>query len=115
MDRQPTPIPADRPLGEVVDDHEDVGFDGQFKAEPGAQIRCLTCNVAGPATAHRADLVTRLEGASDPADMAIVVPLVCPSCGTKGTLIANYGPEASADEADVLVALDRSTPGRTHS
>jgi hypothetical protein len=51
--------------------------------------------------------VARLEGASDPADLAIVIPLQCPHCGTDGALIAGYGPEASQAEADVLTAMPR--------
>ncbi len=50
---------------------------------------------------------TRLEGQSDPADMAVVVPLECPNCGSRGTLILDDGPDASAEEADVLTELSR--------
>ena len=42
--------------------------------------------------------------------MAIVVPVRCPHCDTTGTLVLRYGPEASADEADLLLAL-RRRPG----
>jgi hypothetical protein len=86
------------------------GFDGQFRAQPNAQIECLTCRTTTPAEALDANDMTRLEGESDPADMAMVIALQCPACGAAGTLILNYGPDASAEEADVLAALDR-TPG----
>ena len=52
--------------------------------------------------------MTRLEGASDPADQLIVVPLACPVCGARGTFVAHYGPEASLEEADVLAVLSRA-------
>ena len=52
---------------------------------------------------------TRLEGASDPADMSLVVPLDCPDCGARGVLVLRYGPEASMEEADVLAVLDLHT------
>jgi hypothetical protein len=84
------------------------GFDGQFRAEEGGQIRCLTCRQMVAANDMHANDMTRLEGESDPADMAMVIRMRCPACGTGGTLILNYGPDASAEEADVLAALDRS-------
>ena len=59
--------------------------------------------------------MTRLEGESDPADMAMVVKLACPACGTAGTLILNYGPDASAEEADVLVAIERTPTAEGHA
>ena len=55
-----------------------------------------------------ADHSTRLEGASDPADMMMVVPTTCPECGARGSLILHYGPAASAEEADVMAALSRT-------
>ena len=47
----------------------------------------------------------RLEGASDPDDMAAVVALTCPNCQAKVVLVLKYGPDATAEEADVLLAL----------
>jgi hypothetical protein len=104
---EPAPLPVDTPLREVTDAATDAGHDGQFQALDGAVIRCLTCDHRFPASAESADDMTRLEGASDPADLAIVIPLRCPGCGTHGVLVANYGPEASEAEADVLTAMPR--------
>src|ERR1700712_1735664 len=98
-------------LTDVSRQLDDQGFDGQFRAQPDAQIECLTCHRATSATDLDANDMRRLEGESDPADMAMVIALRCPACGTGGTLIVNYGPDASAEEADVLAALDR-TPGQ---
>jgi len=39
------------------------------------------------------------------ADMLVVAPLTCPHCGARGSLVLNYGPESTAEEADVLLAL----------
>jgi hypothetical protein len=52
----------------------------------------------------------RLEGASDPADMLAAVAATCPTCGTRGVLVANYGPEAMIEDADVLRALESPPP-----
>ena len=44
----------------------------------------------------------RLEGASDPADMMLVVAVRSRQGGRQGVVITPYGPNASAGEADVL-------------
>lgn len=106
----PSPAPTDTPLAEVVDTLDTDGWAGQFRAVEGARVQCLTCRAVVAAERIGADEVTRLEGESDPADMALVVPLRCPRCGTPGTLVLAYGPNASAEEADVLGALDRHRP-----
>ncbi len=98
---------ADTSLSSVMNDFDAVGHDGQFVAREGALLLCLTCHEELPAAGQNADDMRRLEGASDPADMVMVVPVRCPHCGTAGTLTAHYGPEASAEEAEVLLALDR--------
>ncbi len=95
-------------LSDITDALDGDGYDGQFRAEDKERVRCLSCRSALHASTLRADEVTRLEGESDPADMVIVIPLVCPVCGVAGTLIANYGPEASAAEAEVLRAFQRT-------
>jgi hypothetical protein len=37
--------------------------------------------------------------------MVIVLAFACPVCGAEGTLVLHYGPEATAEEADALMAL----------
>ena len=94
-------------LGNVLSSLEGEGFHGQFVARDGAEVECTNCKTRTPAQemagAHR---LRRLEGASDPADMLAVAALTCPSCGTKGTLVLNYGPEASPTDDEVLRYLD---------
>jgi hypothetical protein len=102
--------PADTPLVDVVDDLDRAGFEGQFRAVAGASVECLTCHTVTAAAAIVADDVTRLEGASDPADEMLVVPVRCPACGRAGTLVLGYGPDSSAEDSDVVLAL-RRTPG----
>ncbi len=99
--------PTDTPLGDVVDDLSGEGFGGQFRSEEGARIRCLTCQQTFDASSIEADEVTRLEGVSDPADMTMVVPVTCPNCDTSGTLVLGYGPDASAEDSDVVRSLSR--------
>lgn len=87
------------------------GFEGQFAARPGATVVCFTCRTASPAADVHVEALRRMEGASDPADMLAVVALVCPHCGARGTAALGYGPDASFDDAEVLIALEDSREG----
>jgi hypothetical protein len=58
-----------------------------------------------PASAIVVHELRRLEGASDPADMLAVAAIACPACGTRGTLVLTYGPEATAGDDAVLSHL----------
>lgn len=68
-------------------------------------VRCEGCGETVAAGSIEVDSLVRLEGASDPADMAAVVAGRCPGCAERGLLVLTYGPEASAADADVLRAL----------
>lgn len=100
--------PHDDPLQAVIEQMAAGEEQGQFQTGKGATILCLTCRNRFGAESQHADDVARLEGASDPSDMAMLVPVRCPHCSTAGTLVLRYGPEASADEAELVLALDRS-------
>jgi hypothetical protein len=93
-------------LGEVVDDFARDGFRGSFRTAPGSRVTCLACRSMLEAAALRPVSMRRLEGASDPADMLAVAALVCPVCSARGTLVLGYGPEATAEDSDVLQVLD---------
>jgi hypothetical protein len=105
---EPSPNPTDTPLSVVTTDLAEQGYGGQFAVRENGRVECLTCHETAEANRHHADEVTRLEGVSDPDDMVMVAPLRCFSCGTKGTLVLGYGPEASAEDSDVILALDRT-------
>jgi len=104
----PAPTAVDATLSED-------GLNGEFEPLAGGFIRCRTCDTTSPASEQSADEVTRLEGASDPADMQIVVPVRCPHCGTHGTLVMGYGPEATTADVDVLAAMPRTPREATTS
>ena len=108
---EPDPTnPADTALGEVLGHLEAEGDGGQFRAVDSGEVQCLTCRTVFDAS-DLASEVTRLEGASDPADMVMVVPAKCPSCHTDGTLVLGYGPDASAEDSEVVRAMtSRSRP-----
>jgi hypothetical protein len=91
-------------LSSLLDDLGALGFTGQFDVHGGG-VRCLRCRVTTATPAVAVEDLRRLEGASDPADMLAVVALRCPHCGTRGTLVLNYGPEATPEDAEVLGLL----------
>ncbi len=99
--------PMDTPLLAVLRRYEQDGYTGQFDAREGAIVHCFSCGSDGPATTCRHGAVRRLEGASDPADMLAVIPVRCPECDVLGVVVANYGPEATVADAEVLTALER--------
>jgi hypothetical protein len=68
-------------------------------------VRCESCGQTSPADELAVDELCRVEGASDPDDMAIVVAFTCPHCDARDALVLKYGPEASAADVDVLTAL----------
>ena len=109
-DDAPTGSVADRSQVEVEHHLQQDGFGGQFGARkvPG----CSASPATGSSTRRRstADRARRVEGESDPSDMAILVPATCPHCGTAGTLVLQFGPMASAEESDVLAALPGCRP-----
>ena len=39
-----------------------------------------------------------------------IAALVCKRCGARGTLIANYGPEATEEDVEVLLGLQGLEP-----
>jgi hypothetical protein len=103
-----TDAPTDTPLITVLHHFDADGFSGQFQAVEGPAVRCLTCHTDSPISNIEANRIVRLEGASDPADMLAVIPVICPACGARGTLVSNFGPEATVEEAELLTALDRT-------
>lgn len=104
-------MPADPSLVAVLAELDADGWSGQTMPLEGGRIRCLTCREEFGAEQVSADHVRRLEGASDPGDMVIVVPVTCPNCATQAVLVAHFGPDASPEDSDVVAALDRSEAG----
>lgn len=96
-----------RTQSEVEGDLGEQGYSGQFGAREGGQVLCFSCRHEFPALELDATDASRVEGESDPADMAIVVPVTCPVCGVSGSLSLQYGPGAGEAESEVVAALNR--------
>ncbi|MBW3536624.1 MAG: hypothetical protein KY395_02485 [Actinobacteria bacterium] len=95
---------------DMVSKLEESGYTGQFAVSQEGQLRCLTCDTNVDPELIEPDSFLRVEGASDPDDMAAVAAITCPNCNAKGTVVLKYGPEASPEDAHVLSALG---PGPT--
>ncbi len=100
-------------LLDVLGEFAAEGFTRQFMARgPDAgtgagRIDCTSCQTTFDAGAPDVFELRRLEGASDPDDMLAVVALTCPNCSARGSLVLNYGPVATPDDAAALLGLDR--------
>jgi len=91
----------------VLDRATAAGYVAVFEPETGAALRCGACDAVSEANTFERQWQNRLEGASDPDDMAQVSGLVCPACGARGTFVSLFGPGAGTDAADVMVALPK--------
>jgi hypothetical protein len=101
-------VPSDNTAEQaVLIAYAEQGYTAWLWSKPGGRILCGACRQMSPASAYEIGLQRRLEGASDPADMQLVIGATCPSCGAKGVLSLHYGPTAGEEDADVLVALPR--------
>jgi hypothetical protein len=100
-----------RGLDEILDALAEDGFTCSMTPLVGGNVRCGECGQPSPAGDYAVAALRRTEGASDPGDMSAIAALTCPNCGTKGTVVLRFGPEAGEPDEDVLAALDR--PGDT--
>lgn len=99
-------------LGAIIAAAEEQGFASEFEvpdedddvAAPDA-VRCLSCDESAPAAEFVRAWSSRLEGASNPADMVHVSALTCPRCGAGGVFITPFGSTASIRQTAVLHAL----------
>lgn len=109
MNDQPDDMsPSDNTtMTRVLQELGDEGWKGQLVTVAGGSVRCTKCDTVTPAADLKVDAERRMEGASDPDDMSLVIAAECPSCHTRSTLVLGYGPAASDDDGDVVVALQR--------
>ena len=91
---------------EVLKDFEEAGFTGDFGAREEAMVLCFACRTEVPANEVQLEKLCRVEGASDPDDMAAIAAVLCGTCGQKGTLVLHYGAEATPEENEVLRDLE---------
>ncbi|HEX2576815.1 MAG TPA: hypothetical protein VHK88_10740, partial [Aquihabitans sp.] len=82
------------------------GYDADLRPRGDAgEVVCSACGTVTPAGGLEEREERRLEGASDPADMVLVVGARCPACQARGALVLGYGPDASAEDSAVVSQL----------
>lgn len=109
-DRLPAGSPGNVTLVDVLRTLSEAGYDTDFFVQDDGNVCCGRCRACQPPEGLALDGVRRLEGASDPADMAAVLAVRCDACGSRGTAVVRFGPEASAGEAILLTGLDDQRP-----
>ncbi len=105
-------------LMEILEELRGLGFEEQFVAQLGGSIKCVSCSFVFDAAELVVSGYRRIEGASDAADMNLVVWGTCPGCATGGVLTLGYGPNASIEDEATLENLeldDAREPGATPS
>jgi hypothetical protein len=89
---------------ELLRDYAAAGYDAEMNVTREATVHCSACGKDYAPRNIKLDSVRRMEGASDPDDMQVVVALLC-QCGAKGAVVLGYGPNASAEDGDVFAGL----------
>jgi len=102
----PPPGPGDTGLAEILDGLRRSGYAGDFLVDEDGSVRCRVCGTSVGAERVPLDGLRRVEGASDPGDMAAVLAVRCRTCGEQGTAVVRYGPEAGPGDAALLLAID---------
>jgi hypothetical protein len=110
MTDDPVSVAGGRTLTEVLAVLEARGYTGHMGSRPGGRIVCFSCHNGADVHEYRLGTLARTEGASDPDDMLAVAGLICLRCGARGTLIANFGPETTEEDAVVLRQLEGLVP-----
>jgi hypothetical protein len=103
------PVPAasgDITLVGLIGELRAGGFGGDMFVTEDALVRCGACRHDAPPAEFELHAIRRIEGASDPADEAAVLALTCRVCGSRGTAVVRYGPEAGPQDAEVLRAVE---------
>lgn len=90
----------------VLGEAADAGFRDQIMVTDDGELRCTKCDTTVPVDEFEVAGFRRLEGASDPADMLIVIWGTCAGCGSGGVATIGYGPNAGPADSKVLDALD---------
>lgn len=89
-----------------INDLRDQGYGADFVVGERGVVRCTKCRHEEQPGDLDVDVFRRLEGASEPDEMSAILAITCRECGTKGIVMVGYGPNASPDEGDLLLAID---------
>ncbi len=97
-------------LVEVLEDLRVLGFTHDVQVDERGRLCCRQCGTCVDAADMELLELRRLEGASDPSDMAAVLGVRCSGCGALGAAVVRYGPEAGPGDEVVLRHLPDHRP-----
>lgn len=83
-------------------DLEGEGYTAEFRVVEGGAVACPGCGEEREPEQLDVEAIARYEGVSDPDDEQSDLGVRCTVCDTRGILTTAYGPDASADEGEVL-------------
>jgi hypothetical protein len=112
------PMGGEATITEVLEGYANGGFASSFIVTDDCALECVECGTASAPDRFKMSSLRRLEGMSDPADMVAVVAITCPVCGSRGTSILGFGPNATEQDSTVLSKLrdhraDTAAPGNS--
>ena len=97
--------PADVTMVQVLAELAQQGYTTEFCVDADGSLCCRVCGICAGSGAAQVQSFRRLEGASDPGDMAAVLAVRCGACNSRGTAVVRYGPEAGPGDAALLQGL----------
>lgn len=100
------PDEADESAVSVLQDFANEGWATNHIVRSGGVIECGACGEQSSADRWLVGAQHRIEGASDPDALQLVVGVSCPHCEEQGALVLAYGPNASTDESDLMLQLE---------
>lgn len=104
-------VPSDNAtIHELLESLDELGYRGQFTPLDAGHLECSICGSSVGTTDLDVTLARRVEGASDPDDMATLYAARCPVCQGGGTMILGYGVNAPELDGDISRQLHGLAP-----
>ncbi|MGB3736595.1 MAG: hypothetical protein WA964_16665 [Ilumatobacter sp.] len=90
----------------VLAEFAEAGWGENHVVRAGGDIECGRCGETAAADRWTAQAQHRIEGASDPDALQLVVGLECPNCEARGAIVIGYGPNGSDEDGEIVMNLD---------
>lgn len=95
---------------EILNEFRRRGHHTDMRVVTGGEFHCESCGRSFPPEQTELLRLRRIEGASDPADLAVVAGIRCAGCGAAGVVVMQFGPQADiAHETALRRVEDRRT------
>lgn len=98
--------PGDTAVTTVLEQLAGAGYGEDLRpAPPPASLHCGACGSVSAVDSFGDTWARRLEGASDPDDMVLVLAARCPVCGHGGSVVLGFGPESSPEDSAIVAQI----------